>query len=100
VYSPKIAEDLVPKLYRLAKAHGIPMTRVVDGILRKALDGAGHSGTVAKLDAARAKKVKNWLKALAIAKVLFEEEGYHTRFLEQIEAFLQEQLPALRGVSS
>jgi hypothetical protein len=100
VYSPKIAEDLVPKLYRLAKAHGVPMTRVVDGILREALDGADHSDAAAKLDAARAKMVKNWLKALAIAKVLFEEEGYHTRFLEQIEAFLREQLPASQGVSS
>ena len=98
MYSPKIAEDLVPKLYRMAKANGLPMTRVVDGILREALDGADHSETAAKLNAARRKKVKNWLKALAIAKVLFEDEGYHTRFLEQIESFLREQLPASQGV--
>lgn len=35
-------------------------------------------------------KLRRWLKALAIAKILFEEEGYHTRFLEEIEAFVQE----------
>jgi len=36
-------------------------------------------------------KLRRWLKALAIAKILFEEEGYHTRFLEEIEAFVQEE---------
>jgi len=26
-----------------------------------------------------------WIRALAIAKILFEEEGYHTRYLEEIK---------------
>ena len=36
-------------------------------------------------------KVKRWLRALAIAKVLFEEEGYHTAYLEEIEEFIRTQ---------
>lgn len=37
MYSPKISEDLIPVLYRLAKANRQPMTRLVDGLIRKAL---------------------------------------------------------------
>ena len=38
MYSPKIKEELIPKIYRLAKARGIRMTSLVNEILRKALD--------------------------------------------------------------
>jgi len=34
VYSPKISEDLIPQLYELASQKGIPMTKIVDQILR------------------------------------------------------------------
>lgn len=37
MYSPKIAEDLIPSLYRLAKDRKMPMTRLVDGIIRQVL---------------------------------------------------------------
>ena len=37
MYSPKIQEDLIPVLYKLAKEQGKPMTKVVDEILRKEL---------------------------------------------------------------
>lgn len=37
MYSPRIAEDLIPALYRIAKAREMPMTRLVDEILRKEL---------------------------------------------------------------
>ena len=37
MYSPRIDEALIPPLYRLAKARGIPMTRLVSGILQEAL---------------------------------------------------------------
>ena len=37
MYSPKISEDLVPQLYRRAKDRKIPMTRLVDGMIRTAL---------------------------------------------------------------
>jgi hypothetical protein len=33
VYQPKIRDDLIPRLYRLAKALNIPMTRLVNHIL-------------------------------------------------------------------
>lgn len=72
VYSPKIAEDLVPRIYKLAKARDIPMTRLVDEMLRKELDRA-DAGKHLKRDPLRTKEFKRWLKALAIAKVLFQE---------------------------
>ncbi|MBZ0159102.1 hypothetical protein [Candidatus Methylomirabilis sp.] len=37
MYSPRIDEDLIPPLYRLAKVRRIPMTRLVSEILQKAL---------------------------------------------------------------
>lgn len=37
MYSPKISEELVPVLYRLAKERKMPMTRLVDGIISQAL---------------------------------------------------------------
>lgn len=33
---------------------------------------------------------KRWLKALGIARILFEEDGYHTAYLDEIEAFLRQ----------
>jgi len=38
MYSPKIKEDLIPKIYQKAKAQGIAMTSLVDKIIRKALN--------------------------------------------------------------
>ena len=38
MYSPKIAEDLIPLLYRKAKALKVPMTKLVNAILREALE--------------------------------------------------------------
>jgi hypothetical protein len=32
---------------------------------------------------------KRWLKALRIACILFEEDGYHTAYLSEIEAFIE-----------
>ena len=37
MYSPKISEVLIPKLYWLAKAKQIRMTRLVDAMIRAAL---------------------------------------------------------------
>jgi hypothetical protein len=37
MYSPKINEELIPRLYRLRKLKKIPMTRLVNGILENAL---------------------------------------------------------------
>jgi hypothetical protein len=34
MYSPKIKEDLIPILYKLAKVEGKPMTALIDEILR------------------------------------------------------------------
>jgi len=37
VYSPKIREDLIPRIYRAAKCAGIPMTRWVNRLIETAL---------------------------------------------------------------
>lgn len=37
MYSPKIKEDLIPKLYQRAKTEGVSMTKLVDQIIRDAL---------------------------------------------------------------
>ncbi len=37
MYSPKIDEDLVPVLYKIAKVKGEPMTRVLNEMIRKAV---------------------------------------------------------------
>ena len=37
MYSPKIDPALIPVLYRLRVARRIPMTRLVSGLIRKAL---------------------------------------------------------------
>lgn len=34
---------------------------------------------------------QRWLRALAIARILCAEEGYHTRYLDEITTFIQEQ---------
>jgi hypothetical protein len=35
------------------------------------------------------KEVTRWFKALEIAKVLFEDEGYHWVYLNQIQIFIE-----------
>ena len=45
MYSPKIREDLIPKIYKAAKARKIKMTTLVNQILEKAIkeeDGIEH----------------------------------------------------------
>jgi hypothetical protein len=37
MYSPKIDEELIPRLYRLRKLKKMPMTRLVNEILRSVL---------------------------------------------------------------
>ncbi len=33
MYSPKISEKLIPRLYRMARKKGIPMTKLVNEII-------------------------------------------------------------------
>ncbi|MBI4652118.1 hypothetical protein HY745_12765 [Candidatus Desantisbacteria bacterium] len=37
MYSPKIAEELIPEIYRISKSKGKPMTHVVNEIIGNAL---------------------------------------------------------------
>jgi len=34
-------------------------------------------------------RFSRWLRALTIAKILFEDQGYHTVYLEEIEELIQ-----------
>jgi len=47
MYSPKIAEDIVPRLYWLAKARRITMTKLVDRMIRDALTELDQQSTEA-----------------------------------------------------
>jgi hypothetical protein len=38
MYSPKIRNDLIPLLYRIARHEGKPMTRLIDEILRPEIE--------------------------------------------------------------
>lgn len=38
MYSPKIKDELIPKIYETAKVRGIRMTTLVNEIIEKALD--------------------------------------------------------------
>jgi len=38
MYSPKIDEDLIPRLYRLARERKVPMTRFVNEHLKTAIE--------------------------------------------------------------
>ena len=38
MYSPRIRDDLIPLLYRVAKNEGKPMTQLVDEILRPEIE--------------------------------------------------------------
>jgi hypothetical protein len=53
MYSPKIKEELIPKIYRLAKVRGIRMTTLVNEILRKALDEEGKDEKEERRDSIR-----------------------------------------------
>ena len=41
MYSPKISEDLIPRIYRVAKEQKIPMTRWVNRVVEGALPQTG-----------------------------------------------------------
>ena len=43
MYSPKIKEELIPVLYRLAREMEIPMTRLVSSLIEKALNETERS---------------------------------------------------------
>ena len=44
MYSPKIREDLIARLYLLAKADAVPMTRLVNRFLEQGIAALEHAG--------------------------------------------------------
>lgn len=45
-------------------------------------------------------KMNNWLRALSIAKILMEMEGYHTAYLEELERYIRQQMEKEKERSS
>lgn len=43
MYSPKIKEDLIPKIYQLARIKRIPMTKLVNQVLEKSIGSSLES---------------------------------------------------------
>ena len=62
MYSPKIHEELIPQLYRLAKGLHIPMTRLVHALLAQGIErlqqGAVHVDELPVGGSARKKQTK------------------------------------------
>ena len=46
MYSPKLREDLIPRLYKLAKEQKRPMTKVLDALIRDKLTEKVHDKPV------------------------------------------------------
>jgi hypothetical protein len=67
-----------PSYNRTSRPEGGPFLHTVDGSAQFSPKPRGRNGTT-----------RQWLRAIAIAKILFEEEGYHTRYLEEIEIHIK-----------
>ncbi len=50
MYSPKIRDELIPAIYRMAKEAGVPMTAWVNRLIEKALSENRHSGDKRNVD--------------------------------------------------
>lgn len=58
MYSPKIDEELIPRLYHLRKLKKMPMTRLVNEILRSALPALEEEEGKKELACAKTDKAK------------------------------------------
>ncbi|MBI4595216.1 MAG: hypothetical protein HY730_02435 [Candidatus Tectomicrobia bacterium] len=66
MYSPMLSDDLIEKLYRIKEATKIPMTKLLDGIVRDALEDVevevyGGKKTEAYRLQVRGGKTATWL---------------------------------------
>ncbi len=50
MYSPKIREDYIPYLYKLARHLGLPMTALVNEILCQVIEHFKAKGTFAEIE--------------------------------------------------
>jgi hypothetical protein len=57
MYSPKINPEHIPVLYRIAKAQGIPMTKLVDQIIS---DSLSQRGLIKEEKTEYGKKSQRW----------------------------------------
>lgn len=57
MYSPKIAEDLIPILYREAKKQGKPMTRLINEFLHTRFNGGRDISSQELLELIRGNRI-------------------------------------------
>jgi hypothetical protein len=50
MYSPKIREDLIPYLYRLARHNGEPMTHLVNRFIEQIISGFKETGIFSEIE--------------------------------------------------
>ena len=48
MYSPKIKEELIPKIYEMAKKKGVKMTKLVNDVLETAMKGLQEQENLSK----------------------------------------------------
>lgn len=51
MYSPKIKEELIPYLYKMAKNKGVPMTKLVNGFLEQLISQFKNTGIFSEIEA-------------------------------------------------
>lgn len=49
-YSPALDQDLIPRLYHLGKARGVPMTKLASAFVRRCLDEETNETATARED--------------------------------------------------
>jgi hypothetical protein len=60
MYSPKINEELIPKIYEIVKKKGIKMTKLVNDILEKAVNGSEEKEELIKDISQVGQKIRDW----------------------------------------
>lgn len=68
MYSPKIHEDLIPILYKIGKEQKMPMTKVVDDIIRRYLNVSGNNSKYDFTDNSRNHPQSNSCNAINLRK--------------------------------
>ena len=77
MYSPKIKEDLIPMLYRLKVKRKVSMTKLIDDILRPAVEKM-HAVEIDP-DPAFAESIKTYAVETKETKPRLKKGAYHGR---------------------
>jgi hypothetical protein len=84
VYSPKIREELIPSIYKLAHHLGIPMTKLVNMVLQGVIEDLVANGTFRYIDDERRDIEEAAHKVIKMIRSKSRED--RQRALEALEA--------------